>query len=333
MLKQVFQTVARGKLLLTGEYFVLDGVPALAVPTKLGQSFQVLPAKDGAEHDLYWRAYDEEGKRWFSHAFDRSEWTLPPLARPQVLTELVESVQSEDPADRIRQLLAEAETLKPGCTARIRGLEVTTRLQFNRKWGLGSSSTLVAALAKWLQVDPYALLAKTFGGSGYDLACAVANGPILYERQAPMPKVTELNWQPDWLQETYFVYQNQKQNSREGIRAYRAKTVSEQKKKEIGKITTALLSPTLHLRAAAQLLGEHERIVSETLDLPTLQEQLFPDFPGQLKSLGAWGGDFLWALSEESPEKVHAYFNSKGYPTVIPYRDMVLLSPLVSSNE
>lgn len=313
MPSQLFQTIARGKLLLTGEYFVLDGVPALAVPTKLGQSLQVLPAADGAEHDLYWRAYDKEEGLWFSHAFDRREWTTHHTAN-----------QNEDPADRIRQLLAEAEALRPGCTARIRGLEVTTRLQFNRKWGLGSSSTLVAALAKWLRVDPYALLAKTFGGSGYDLACAVATGPIIYERKAPAPKVTELSWHPEWLNNTYFVYQNQKQNSREGIKAYRATTVMEKSKAAIGEITTALLSPTLHLRAAAQLLGKHERIVSETLGIPTVQESLFSDFPGQLKSLGAWGGDFLWALSEESPEKVHDYFNSNGYPTVIPYQDMVL---------
>ncbi|MEM9258745.1 MAG: GYDIA family GHMP kinase [Bacteroidota bacterium] len=316
MPKQVFQAQAHGKLLLTGEYFVLDGVPALAVPTKLGQSFQALPAADDAEHDLYWRAYDKEGGLWFSRAYDRSEWTEQPLARPQV--------KSEDPASRIRQLLAAAEVLKPGCTARIRGLKVTTRLQFDRAWGLGSSSTLVAAFAKWLGVDPYALLAKTFGGSGYDLACAVAKGPILYERQAPTPSVTELNWQPDWLRQTYFVYQNQKQNSREGIKAYRAKAVGEQEKTAIGEITTALLSPTLHLRAAAQLLGEHERIVSATLDLPRVQQRLFPDFPGQLKSLGAWGGDFLWALSEESSEKIVTYFNSKGYQTVIAYHDMVL---------
>ncbi|MEM1359907.1 MAG: GYDIA family GHMP kinase [Bacteroidota bacterium] len=316
MPKQVFQTSTRGKLLLTGEYFVLDGVPALAVPTQLGQSFQVLPAADGVEHDLYWRAYDKAEKLWFSRAFDRSEWTNKYLARPQV--------QSEDSASRIRQLFAAAEALKPGVTSRIRGLKVTTRLQFDRAWGLGSSSTLVAAFAKWLGVDPYALLAKTFGGSGYDLACAVAKGPILYERQAPTPKVTELNWQPDWLRQTYFVYQNQKQNSREGISAYRAKTIGERQKQAIGEITTAILSPGLHLRAAAHLLAEHERIVSKTLNLPPVQERLFPNFPGQLKSLGAWGGDFLWALSEESPEKIRGFFNSKGYQTVIAYHDMVL---------
>ena len=300
-----------GKLLLTGEYFVLDGVPALAVPTKRGQTFSVSPLPGGPEHDLYWRAFDVDGERWFNHAFDREEW-----ARPQV--------QSEEPAARIRAILHATETLNPGCTEKIRGLEVETRLGFDRKWGLGSSSTLIAAVARWLGVNPYALLERTFGGSGYDLACAFAEGPVLYQRNGTEPVVTEPDWNPEWVQQSYFVYLNQKQNSRDGIRAYRAAGATDAAKENISRITTALLSPTLHPRAAAQLLLEHEEIVGKTLGLPPVREKLFPDFPGAVKSLGAWGGDFVWALSEESAEKVRAYFNGLGYEVVIGYDEMVL---------
>ena len=302
---------ANGKLLLTAEYFVLDGVPALAVPTKAGQTLTVSPAKPGAEHDLYWKAYDVDGACWFYQAFNRQEWAQP-------------RNQGEDISARIRQLLHVAETLRPGCTDKIAGLEVTTHLEFDRKWGLGSSSTLIAMVANWLEVNPYALLKGTFGGSGYDLACAVADGPILYERKGTKPIVTNLHWQPTWLQQTWFVYRNQKQNSREGIRAYREQTVGPSVKEEINNITSSLLSPTLHLRAAAQLLHRHEALVANTLGLAPVQEELFADFPGQLKSLGAWGGDFIWTLSEESAEKVRRYFNERGYETVINYDDMVL---------
>ena len=131
-----------GKLLLTGEYFVLDGVPALAVPTRLGQSFVAAALPGSPEHDLLWRAYNVDGECWFSHHFDKEEW-----ARPQV--------QSEDPAARIRQILHAAETLNPGCTQQIRGVEVTTRLQFDRKWGLGSSSTLIAGVARWERPEQF----------------------------------------------------------------------------------------------------------------------------------------------------------------------------------
>ena len=173
-------------------------------------------------------------------------------------------------------------------------------------------------------VNPYALLEKTFGGSGYDLACATATGPLLYQRNGTEPKVTPLDWSPGWLDGAYFVYRNQKQNSREGIRRYRGRSVPKATHRRIGELTTALLSPTLHLRAAAQILQEHEALISEALGLPTVQEEVFNDFPGQLKSLGAWGGDFIWALSERSREEVRTYFNERGYDTVIPYNEMAL---------
>ncbi len=299
-----------GKLLLTGEYFVLDGVPALAVPTKRGQRFEFNYTRGAS---LVWRAHDHKDELWF-----RSDLSSPAIGgRPQ---------PNDDPfTARLWEILLAADELKPGTLERATfGQAVTSRLEFNRQWGLGSSSTLIAAVARWLGVNPYALLERTFGGSGYDLACAFAEGPILYERNGISPVVTELNWKPTWLQQTYFVYLNQKQNSREGIRAYRAAGASARAKEEISRITTALLNDSLHLRAAAQLLLEHEEIVGQTLGLTPVQQRLFPDFPGAVKSLGAWGGDFVWALSEESPEKVRAYFNSLGYAVVIGYDEMVL---------
>lgn len=301
----------RGKLLLTAEYFVLDSVPALAVPTKLGQLFFVHPIRPHQEHDFYWRAFDHENERWFSHAFELTEFAkAPPTVR---------SV-----ADRFRQIMAAGESLRPGCTQRLRGYEVHSRLQFNRNWGLGSSSTLIAAIAQMLDVNAYELLERTFGGSGYDLACATAEGPLVYTRNGITPGIEALHWSPEWLGQTYFVYRNQKQNSREGIRAYREKTVTESVRREVGELTTALLDPALHLRAAARILRDHERLVSETIGLPPVQAELFADFPGQIKSLGAWGGDFIWALSEEPAEKVRGYFNEQGYSTVLDYNEMVL---------
>jgi hypothetical protein len=70
-----------------------------------------------------------------------------------------------------------------------------------------------------------------------------------------------------------------------------------------------------------KLMMEHELIVSKTIQLKPIQQELFPDYFGQTKSLGAWGGDFILATgNEETPN----YFNQKGFQTVIPYRDLVL---------
>ena len=45
----------------------------------------------------------------------------------------------------------------------------------------------------------------------------------------------------------------------------------------------------------------------------------FQDFKGEIKSLGAWGGDFILASGLDSP----SYFKSKGYKTIIKFDDMV----------
>jgi len=299
-----------GKLLLTGEYFVLDGVPALAVPTKAGQRFEFHYTRGTS---LTWRAYDHEGGLWF-----QSDLSSPDMGgRPRP--------DDDSFTARLWEILLAADELNPGTLHRATyGRAVTSHLEFDRQWGLGSSSTLIAAVAHFLEVNPYELLERTFGGSGYDLACAIATGPIIYERNGSTPKVTALNWHPEWVKNTHFVYRNQKQNSREGIRAYREKTINHGIMQEIGELTQALIEPSLHLRAAAQILKRHETLVSETLGIPTVREELFPDFPGQLKSLGAWGGDFIWAVSEESDDKVRRYFNARGFGTVIRYGEMVL---------
>ena len=58
------------------------------------------------------------------------------------------------------------------------GYDFISRLSFSKNWGLGSSSTLINNLADWANVDSYELLNLTFGGSGYDIACAKHNNPI-----------------------------------------------------------------------------------------------------------------------------------------------------------
>ena len=47
-------------------------------------------------------------------------------------------------------------------------------------WGLGSSSTLISLLSQWSGVAPEKLLSTSFGGSGYDVACATAKDAIIY---------------------------------------------------------------------------------------------------------------------------------------------------------
>ena len=61
--------------------------------------------------------------------------------------------------------------------------------------------------------------------------------------------------------------------------------------------------------------------MSSVLELQTVQEVLFSDFKGIVKSLGAWGGDFVMVISKENPTD---YFKERGFTVVVPYNDMIL---------
>src|SRR5680860_249695 len=60
---------SNGKLLLTGEYAVLDGALSLAVPTRYGQSLSV---EEIGSSQLQWKSWDKNRKIWFEGTFDVS---------------------------------------------------------------------------------------------------------------------------------------------------------------------------------------------------------------------------------------------------------------------
>jgi hypothetical protein len=53
-----------------------------------------------------------------------------------------------------------------------------------------------------------------------------------------------------------------------------------------------------------------------------VKEVLFSDFPGSIKSLGAWGGDFILVTKAGDTVK---YFERMGYTTIIPWKEMCLV--------
>jgi hypothetical protein len=57
------------------------------------------------------------------------------------------------------------------------------------------------------------------------------------------------------------------------------------------------------------------------LQLTPVKERLFDDYFGAVKSLGAWGGDFVLATGDKTTP---AYFKKKGYSTVLTYKEMIL---------
>jgi hypothetical protein len=68
-------------------------------------------------------------------------------------------------------------------------------------------------------------------------------------------------------------------------------------------------------------MEKHESIMSEVLETITIKEALFDDFKGVIKSLGAWGGDFVLVASKDNPR---GYFNERGFETILRYDEMIL---------
>ena len=328
---------AHGKFLLTGEYLVLKGALALALPLKLGQSMSVetfpetspnekiASSETFRETSLQWNAYKPDGP-WFSV-------TLSPNN-----LEIIDS-DERPKAEKLAQILKAVKQLNPNAFEGKR-LKYTTRLDFDPNWGLGSSSTLIANLARWANINPFELLKMTFGGSGYDIACATAEQPIYYQVktevpepavpeahrrvEGPTPTVEPLNFNPPFADHLYFVYQGQKQSSSKEIKAFLAQANPIDLHKDIESVSeiSRAVPKCESLDEFGLLMQCHERIIARCIGQEPVQKR-FPDFEGVLKSLGAWGGDFILAASNWDENQVKAYFKEKGLEVVFGYNDLV----------
>ncbi|MBK6344390.1 MAG: hypothetical protein IPF68_00385 [Bacteroidales bacterium] len=98
---------AKGKILLTGEYLVLKGAEALAVPLMVGQGIII---ERGSKGDiLSWSASDTRGI-WF-----KGEFRLPDLEMVYVTDQII--------ANRLKGILLAAREVESSFSGRIRRTE------------------------------------------------------------------------------------------------------------------------------------------------------------------------------------------------------------------
>lgn len=308
MKDQVFR--ANGKLLLTGEYAVLDGARALALPTRRGQILRVREVSLRVP-TLLWQSVTVTGKVWFDAVFNTRDFEL---------------VSATDAAvgQRLQQMLRYIKIQRPSFLAD-GSYSVQTELEFDRAWGLGSSSTLIACLAQWGGVNAFDLLFNTMKGSGYDVACGLEDRALVYQLNNGVPSYEVVDYVPPFQEQLYFVYRGQKQNSREGIARYRAQATEGRQAllERIDAITMALLNVT-ELAAFEEALHEHEALIGEAVGIVPVQDSHFSDYDwGIVKSLGAWGGDFVLVTSNQSSTKTSSYFESRGCTACQSYNEMI----------
>ncbi|MBZ4036283.1 GHMP kinase [Flavobacterium sp. 17A] len=296
---------SNGKLFIAGEYLVLDGAEAFALPTKFGQDLVI---EDRDNKEIEWKSYDLDQHLWFEETISFEEVIKGSDSQ-------VDTVKST-----LVNILHEAYILNPKFIDNSKGYKVSTHLTFPRNWGLGTSSTLINNIAQWAEINAFTLLNNSFGGSGYDIACAQNNTPVLYRIKDNF--VEQVTFNPDFKDHIYFVYLNKKQNSKSAIYAYNNHKNSHlaQSVAENDKITHAILNAKT-LKEFAASVQRHEIHLSNILEMQTIKEAVFPDFNGVIKSLGAWGGDFVMVVSNENPKE---YFAKKGYETILSYQEMIL---------
>ncbi len=298
---------ANGKLLIAGEYAVLDGGLAFAIPTKFGQTLEVEYLKSINKPKLKWEAYLQNHSLWFSAEFD---------------LKTLEIVQSSNAklASELWKIFSAIEKLNPDFFQnQTQNIQCKTQLEFPKDWGLGSSSTLIYLLANWTSVDPFELNRLTFNTSGYDVACASMNSPLFYQNLGIEKRIEPIEFHPSFADQLYFIHLNQKQDTQINVsKNYR------ELPKDLDWVNS--VSTVSYNMAKAESLAEfetlmslHEELISSKLNLPKVKDLYFSDYEGSVKSLGAWGGDFVLVTARE---EFLNYFTTKGYSTILHFKDL-----------
>ena len=130
---------SHGKLMITGEYFVLRGAKSLLLPTKFYQDMTV--SKLNEKPIILWESYDHNNKKWFS-----VEFNLPYI-----------TIEGEKTEQKIflKKILDFVIKKIPKIFDNNIGLKIKTRMDFQRSWGLGSSAILINNLSNYFGLDPF----------------------------------------------------------------------------------------------------------------------------------------------------------------------------------
>lgn len=286
----------------------MDGAEALAVPTKLGQELTCEQTSCGS-NTIYWYA-NHQGNPWLQAEIDYNDLHII-------------STNLKPAADFILRVISVLKELSADKFADNLSYRIETNLEFPPDFGLGSSSTLMNNLACWAGADAFLLNEKCLGGSGYDIAVAQERTAVLYKKTENKRQVTPVVFYPDFADKLIFIHLNKKQNSREGIAHYRNISVKDSFADDFSALTRQVLHCKT-LQAFSNLMVLHEEKLSAILELPTVKHRYFPDCPSFVKSLGAWGGDFVLSSVFSGYED---YFHEKGFTTILKWSEIVA-SPL-----
>jgi len=295
---------SNGKLLITSEYLVMKGATALAIPAKLDQELTI---KSTNTDFIYWESFDKNNLIWYKEKFFLDKGSLIYHGKKNKISDLIIRL-----FDYIHRFNDPKKSI---------GNEFIWKLNFDRNWGLGSSSTLINNLSKWAKVNPYKLLFSVFNGSGYDIACCDKSNPIIFQKKDDYLSFSNTNFNPNFLNNLFLVFLNKKQNTQKSVQNFLKNDAHYIE--EINQINNIVngIQNVKDLTAFESLIERHEKIIANILQIPTIQNEKFPKYNyGIIKSLGSWGGDFVLATGDE---RNMDYFREKGFNTVKKISDLL----------
>jgi mevalonate kinase len=300
---------SNAKLMISGEYLVLRGAEALAIPLKFGQTLKV--CEHSGKPLLAWKTI-VIGQHWFDAVFSLDEFVIG-------------NTNDFPTAQNLREILMAARKIQPGFLKKNNKYEAVSELDFDISWGLGSSSSLIVNIANWAGIDPFVLFEKVSVGSGYDLAAAMAAKPILYTLKEGKREIKEVDFYPGFHHQIYFTYLGKKRNSAQAVMNFKELPEKDLANKihDINAITQAMLT-AVELREFRKLMRDHEKIISGVLGVPPLSYKTLSDFNGDMKSLGAWGGDFIMLATDMSREYVVSWLRKKEMNVWFTYEDIAI---------
>lgn len=299
-MKRIFSP---GKLMLTSEYVAVDGALVLAVPTKLGQELFYTEIED-QKSLMFWEAY-HQNQLWLKAIIDYKNWGILETNDSKASEFILKTLKN---VQNLSEMKLKSDT----------SYHIKTNLQFPSDFGLGSSSTLMNNLAKWANIDAFTLNEISLGGSGYDVAVAKEKSAVLYSR-FPERTYHKIDFNPSFKNELIFIHLNQKQDTREGISHYKSKPTSTELINNYSKLTKKIVN-SQDLEEFSKLMTIHEQKLSDFLGIPTVKEKYFQNCPGFVKSLGAWGGDFVLASKFGDYQD---YFKEQGFAKIFSWKDLI----------
>lgn len=269
--------VANTKFLLTSEYLVLDDVPGLAIPLSYSQTMTYKKRDDNV---ISLTAYDHTWAIRYSQQ------------------RLTNTITWDDLASQCLFFLSTHWYISWW-------YDFVTQIDFPRERWLGTSSTLISLFAQQSWCDPFLLYNNVCTGSGYDVACAQATSPLIYNRNPLSLKPISLS--SSITDHIFFIYSNKKQTSNTEVQSYRTlypDGIDKNNKKIFSDLIHELISHQ-DLATRSHLLTTHDTLLSAILHRPRLTDQL-PRTQDLwvIKPLWARWWDFFLLLSDQKPDHI-----------------------------